>query len=104
MAAGALYHLATPPTRGFEARLVDDRAAVSETSVQGNAAEGASPAFTIDRNGDVLGSRFETNSHDLDAEALAMLRRVSVAHGAAPHVKLRQASRACFELWNEADA
>jgi len=42
---------------------------------QGDTAEKASPAFTIDRNGDDLGSRFETTFHDLDAEALAMLRR-----------------------------
>jgi hypothetical protein len=49
---------------------------------QGNAAEVASPAFTIDRNGDVPGSRFEQTAHNLDAEALAMLRLVLVAHGA----------------------
>jgi hypothetical protein len=36
-------------------------------------------------------------------EALAMLRLASVAHGAAPDVNLDKLSRACFELWNDAD-
>jgi hypothetical protein len=50
----------------------------AETSVQGNAAEEmVSLAFTIDRKRNVLGNRIETTSDDLDAEAIAMLKRAS---------------------------
>jgi hypothetical protein len=46
--------------------------------VQGNAAkEMVSLAFTIDRKRNVLGNRIETTSDDLDAEAIAMLKRAS---------------------------
>ena len=61
-------------------------------------------AFTIDRKGNVLGSRIETTSDDLDAEAIAMLKRVSPS-APPPDVNLDKLARPCFlELWNEADA
>ena len=60
--------------------------------MQGNAAEEVvSFAFTIDRKGNVLGSRIETTSDDLDARRS---RCSSVAGRAATRRQLRQGSQA----------
>jgi hypothetical protein len=68
----------------------------AETSVAGGHCREGQSCIHHRSKRDDLGSRFETTSHDLDAEALAMLRRASVAQGAAPHVKLRQAFKGVF--------
>jgi hypothetical protein len=51
----------------------------AETSVAGGHCREGQSCIHHRSKRDDLGSRFETTSHDLDAEALAMLRRASVA-------------------------
>jgi hypothetical protein len=75
--------------------------------VQGNAAEEevvVSLAFTIGRKANVLDSRLETTSDDLDAEALAMLKACLAARGAATRRHLRQGSQALLRIMDEANA